>query len=212
MAPLIYEDLILIGPAGSEAGVKGWVGAFRLENGAPVWRFNTVPDEGEPGAETWKDPKARLMGGGSVWAPFSLDAEKGVLYVPVSNPGAGLLYGLAAGQQSLHEFAASRSMRARAGCNGFIKSCPPIFHDWDVTQVSPLFETTIQRQAAQAGDDRWQRRHAACVRPRDARASLRSAGDDAQEPGRAAHDRRRLRLSWRAGRRAVGTGQPTIRA
>ena len=44
MPPLIYEDLVLIGPAGSEFAGKGWVGAFQLSDGEPVWKFNTVPD------------------------------------------------------------------------------------------------------------------------------------------------------------------------
>ncbi len=33
MPPLIYDDLVIIGPAGSENGVRGWVGAFRLIDG-----------------------------------------------------------------------------------------------------------------------------------------------------------------------------------
>ena len=48
---------MLIGPAGSENNLQGWVGAFRLSDGSPVWRFNTVPKPGEPGFETWKNPK-----------------------------------------------------------------------------------------------------------------------------------------------------------
>src|SRR5262252_2605181 len=54
MAPLIYEDLVIIGIGISEYGVKGWIGAFRLADGEPVWRFNTVPREGEPGFDTWE--------------------------------------------------------------------------------------------------------------------------------------------------------------
>src|SRR5207253_193031 len=46
MAPLIYGDLVVIGPAGSENNIKGWIGAFRLAEGTPVWRFNTVPRPG----------------------------------------------------------------------------------------------------------------------------------------------------------------------
>ena len=142
MAPLLYEDLILIGPAGSEAGVKGWVGAFRLENGEQVWRFNTVPDEGEPGAETWKDATARATGGGSTWAPFSLDAAKGVLYVPVSNPAPDLYtdsrFGNNLYTNSLLAF------DARTGkLKWYYQAVPADFHDWDLTQVSPLFEAKI---------------------------------------------------------------------
>src|SRR5262245_43273743 len=142
MVPLLFEDLILIGPAGSEAGVKGWVGAFRLEDGAPVWRFNTVPDEGEPGAETWKDPEARSSGGGGVWAPFSLDAEKDVLYVPVSNPAPDFYT-----ESRLGSNLYTNSMLAfdvRTGkLKWFYQGVPADFHDWDLTHVSPLFETRI---------------------------------------------------------------------
>jgi len=142
MAPLLYEDLILIGPAGSEGGVKGWVGAFRLEDGAQVWRFNTVPDEGEPGAETWKDAMSRTTGGGGVWAPLSLDAQKGVLYVPVSNPAPDLYtdsrFGSNLYTNSLLAF------DARTGkLQWYYQAVPADFHDWDLTQVSPLFEAKV---------------------------------------------------------------------
>ncbi len=142
MAPLIYEDLILIGPAGSEAGVKGWVGAFRLEDGAQVWRFNTVPDAGEPGAETWKDATARETGGGSTWAPFSFDAAQGVLYVPVSNPAPDFYTDSRLGTNLYTN--SMLAMDVRTGkLKWFYQGVPADFHDWDLTQVSPLFETKI---------------------------------------------------------------------
>ncbi len=142
MAPLLYEDLILIGPAGSEGGVKGWVGAFRLEDGAPVWRFNTVPDEGEPGAETWKDATARATGGGSTWAPLSLDPDKGVLYVPVSNPAPDLFTDARFGNNLYTN--SMLALEVRTGkLQWHYQAVPADFHDWDVTQVSPLFESTI---------------------------------------------------------------------
>jgi alcohol dehydrogenase (cytochrome c) len=77
MAPVIFEDLVLIGPAGSENNLQGWIGAFRLSDGSPVWRFNTVPKPGEPGFETWKNPKGIPMGGGAVWTSFALDTQNG---------------------------------------------------------------------------------------------------------------------------------------
>jgi alcohol dehydrogenase (cytochrome c) len=36
MAPLIYEDLAIIGVGISEFGIKGWIGAFRLADGERV--------------------------------------------------------------------------------------------------------------------------------------------------------------------------------
>jgi alcohol dehydrogenase (cytochrome c) len=142
MAPMPYEDLILIGPAGSEAGVKGWVGAFRLDDGAQVWRFKTVPDEGEPGAETWKDAAARATGGGAVWAPFSLDAERGILYVPVSNPAPDLYTDSRLGNNLYTN--SLLALDARTGkLLWHYQAVPADYHDWDLTQVSPLFEARV---------------------------------------------------------------------
>jgi outer membrane protein assembly factor BamB len=77
MAPLVYQDMVVIAPAVSEFNVQGWIGAFRLNDGTPVWRFNTVPRPGEPGAETWANPTNIPMGGGGVWTPLTLDPDKG---------------------------------------------------------------------------------------------------------------------------------------
>src|SRR6185503_8170092 len=90
MAPVLFEDLVLIGPALSERNVQGWVGAFRASDGTPVWRFNTIPKPGEPGFETWTNPAGIPMGGGAVWTSFSLDTETGDLHVAVTNPAPDL--------------------------------------------------------------------------------------------------------------------------
>ena len=90
MPPLIYEDLIIIGPAGSENGISGWVGAFRLSDGSPVWRFNTVPGADEPGSENWRHAEGLKVGGGAVWTPMSFDPENEELYVAVTNPAPDL--------------------------------------------------------------------------------------------------------------------------
>ncbi|MFN0120182.1 MAG: PQQ-binding-like beta-propeller repeat protein, partial [Blastocatellia bacterium] len=146
MAPLLYEDLILIGPAGSEKGIKGWVGAFRLADGAPVWRFNTVPDEGEPGAQTWKDATARETGGGSTWAPFSLDVEKGVLYVPVSNPAPDFYTDSRPGNNLYTNSMLALDVRT-GKLQWFYQSVPADFHDWDLTQAQPTVTTADPSQA-----------------------------------------------------------------
>jgi alcohol dehydrogenase (cytochrome c) len=156
MAPVIYEDLVIIGPAGSELGVKGWVGAFRLENGEEVWRFNTIPDDGEPGVETWGNADARLKGGGSVWAPLSLDPAQGLVYVPVANPAPDF-YGEIRPGKNLYT-CAMVVLEVRTGkLKWFYQVVPHDVHDWDLTQVSPLFEATVagksRRLVATVGKD-----------------------------------------------------------
>jgi alcohol dehydrogenase (cytochrome c) len=142
MPPLIYDDLIIIGPAGSELGVKGWMGAFRLKDGEEVWRFHTIPEDGEPGAETWEKADARIKGGGSVWSPVSLDTEQGLLYFAVANPAPDF-YSLARPGANLY----TNSMVVLDVRTGKLKwhyqVVPHDVHDWDLTQASPLFTANV---------------------------------------------------------------------
>ena len=143
MAPLIYEDLILIGPAGSENAISGWVGAFRLQDGEPVWRFKTVPGAREPGDESWGNPKDIILGGGAVWTPFSLDPVREELYVAVTNPAPDLPAGLRPGDNLYTNSIVALDVRT-GGLRWYEQLVPADFHDWDLTQVSPLYRAAIE--------------------------------------------------------------------
>lgn len=143
MPPLIYDDLILYGPAGADYGSKNWVGAFSLKTGEPIWRFNLIPDAGEPGADSWKDPKARDNGGGSLWTPLALDTVKGVLYLPVGNPAPDF-YGDVRPGDNLY----TNSMVALDVKTGkllwYWQAVSHDDHDSDLSQTSPLFSATVK--------------------------------------------------------------------
>src|ERR1700694_284372 len=143
MPPLIYEDLVIYGPAGADWGAKNWIGAFRLATGEQVWRFNLIPDDREPGAESWKDPKAREHGGGSLWTPLSLDVAKGVLYVPVGNPSPDF-YPAARPGTNLYTNSAV-ALDVKTGKLLWYKQFGPNdANDRDLSQVSPLFSATVK--------------------------------------------------------------------
>ncbi len=142
MPPMIFEDLVLIGPAGSENNIQGWVGAFRLSDGAPVWRFNTVPRPGEPGAETWGGVAGIPSGGGSIWTPMSLDVERGELYVAVTNPAPDLPAHLRPGANLYTNSVVALDVRTGT-LRWYDQLVPSDFHDWDLTQVSPLVRSTV---------------------------------------------------------------------
>jgi len=142
MAPMIFEDLILIGPAGSENAIRGWVGAFRLQDGQPVWRFNIVPEPGEPGSETWDNPAGIPVGGGAVWTPMSLDTERGLLHVPATNPAPDFPAALRGGDNLYTN--AMIALDVRTGKLAWYDQLVPADdHDWDLTQVSPLYRTQV---------------------------------------------------------------------
>ena len=156
MAPVIYDDLILIGPAGSENNVQGWVGAFRLTDGAPVWRFNTVPKRGEPGYETWHSPKGIPMGGGAVWTDFALDVEAGELHIPVSNPAPDLPVQLRQGTNLYTNSLVVLDVRT-GKLRWHRQLVPNDSHDWDLSHTAPLFSPiiggTTRRLVATVGKD-----------------------------------------------------------
>jgi alcohol dehydrogenase (cytochrome c) len=142
MPPLIWEDMIIYGPAGADYGPKNWIGAFKLADGAPVWRFNLIPDPGEPGAETWKNQEALQHGGGSLWTPLSFDPKAGVLYVPVGNPAPDF-YGAARPGDNLYTNSLV-ALNVRSGkLIWYRQFVANDVHDSDLSQVSPLFSMKI---------------------------------------------------------------------
>jgi len=89
--PIVYRDLVIVGNGVGDRLVykgdpPGDVRAFDVRTGKQVWRFNTVPGEGEPGNDTWGNDSWKTAGHTNVWAPMSLDDARGLLYLPVSTP------------------------------------------------------------------------------------------------------------------------------
>jgi alcohol dehydrogenase (cytochrome c) len=143
MAPLAHGKLVYIGPAGAETAAHGWVAAFRVSDGEQVWRFNIVPADGEPGADTWgPDPAARQHGGGNLWTPMSFDEKKGLLYVPGGN-AAPDLYDDDRPGDNLY----TNSLIALDAVTGHLawyrQFVPHDVHDYDLSHVAPVFTTTI---------------------------------------------------------------------
>ena len=63
--------------------VPGRVLAIDARTGALAWRFNTIPEKGEFGYDTWENGSAEYTGNAGAWAPLTLDAKRGYLYLPV---------------------------------------------------------------------------------------------------------------------------------
>lgn len=103
-APLIVDNLIIIGNEGGERGVRGWVAAHDLNTGEEVWKYyNTGPnaDMGiteerwapyyeidskwtEPGVDTWYGDSWQL-GGGTAWGYFTYDEVNNLFFYGTAN-------------------------------------------------------------------------------------------------------------------------------
>ncbi len=93
-APRIVKGQVIIGNAGAEYGVRGYVTAYDAETGAQNWRYYTVPGnpadgfeqpELEMAAQTWNGEWWKLGGGGTVWDAMAYDADLNLLYIGVGN-------------------------------------------------------------------------------------------------------------------------------
>src|SRR5262249_31047181 len=52
-APLIVNRSVVVGVAGGEFGIRGFLAAYDTASGQQQWKFFTIPGPGEPGHETW---------------------------------------------------------------------------------------------------------------------------------------------------------------
>ena len=92
--PVVFEDIVMVGSRVPDRvqrrfDTPGWVQAFDARTGERRWIFFTVPQSNDAfGADTWEDQSWRYTGHANVWGLMSLDAERGLLYVPTSTPSS----------------------------------------------------------------------------------------------------------------------------
>lgn len=86
LAPLAIGNRIIVGTAGGELGIRGFIVAYDANNGKELWRFKTIPEPGEPGHETWNGD-SWMHGGASVWLTGSYDPALNLTYWGIGNPG-----------------------------------------------------------------------------------------------------------------------------
>jgi len=89
--PIVYKDLVILGNGVGDRLVykndpPGDVRAFDAHSGKQVWTFHTIPQSGEFGNDTWEADSWKFTGHTNVWAPMTLDADRGLVYLPVSTP------------------------------------------------------------------------------------------------------------------------------
>ncbi len=88
--PMVVRDVVVIGQAMSDTfsnkeAFRGDVHAFDVRTGELRWTYNTIPQEGQFGTDTWQDRSWSYTGHAPVWALFSADEELGMVYMPISS-------------------------------------------------------------------------------------------------------------------------------
>jgi quinoprotein glucose dehydrogenase len=83
----VFENLIIMGSATNQEydSALGDIRAFDVRTGKLVWTFHTVPRPGEFGYETWPADAWKTVGGANNWGEMSIDAARGIVYVPTGS-------------------------------------------------------------------------------------------------------------------------------
>ena len=126
--PVIYGNLVIVGNGVADRLIyrrdpPGDVRAFDARTGKRVWSFHTVPRDGELGSDTWGRSSNHYTGHTNVWAPMTLDAARGLLYMPVSTPSNDFYGGNRAGANLFRRYHWSASMQRRACAAGTTSWC-----------------------------------------------------------------------------------------
>jgi quinoprotein glucose dehydrogenase len=83
---VVYRDLLILGSTGN---TPGHIRAFDVRTGKVRWIFHTIPHPGELGYDTWPKEAYKTAMGANDWAGMTLDAERGIVFVPLASGGMG---------------------------------------------------------------------------------------------------------------------------
>src|SRR5215470_15001140 len=139
VAPLVVKDKVIVGVAGGEFGIRGFIAAYDVRTGREAWRFNTIPGPGEPGHETWEAGDAWQHGGGAVWVTGSYDPALNLTYWGTGNPGPDWNAGQRAGDNLYSD--SVLALDADTGkLKWFYQFTQNDAYDYDSTQVPVLVD------------------------------------------------------------------------
>ncbi len=83
MAPQIFDGMVIVGSAGGEWTLRGFVAAYDARTGTQRWRWYSTDPKTFAG-NSWKG------GGGTVWTSPAIDPARGLLIFGTGNPNPDL--------------------------------------------------------------------------------------------------------------------------
>ena len=162
-APAVYKNTAIIGIAGGEYGIRGFISAYNIDDGKLVWRWHTIPgpdDVNPDGTKGWegtfapkadgindlhrdiaaekasveKNKDAWMHGGAGNWTTNAIDVKRGLIFASIGNPSPDL-----DGLDRPGDNRWSDSVVAIDANTGKIKwGYQAVPHDvWDLDEVSP---------------------------------------------------------------------------
>jgi alcohol dehydrogenase (cytochrome c) len=143
VAPLVVKDKLIVGIAGGEYAIRGFLDAYDPADGKRLWRFYTVPAPGEPGSDTWpKEIPTWERGGGPTWLTGTYDPDLNLLYWGTGNPNPDF-YGDDRKGDNLYTGSLIAVDADTGALRWHYQFTPHDTHDWDANQIPVLADLTI---------------------------------------------------------------------
>jgi alcohol dehydrogenase (cytochrome c) len=151
-APLTLKNIVITGVAGGEFGIRGFIEARDAANGKKVWRFDTIPQPGQPGADTWEGSSGGTRGG-PTWLTGSFDPDTNLIYWPTGNPSPNF-DGDPRGGDNLYTNSVVALDADHGTLRWYFQFTPHDVFDWDATEIVILLDGNLagkrERLLAQA--------------------------------------------------------------
>jgi quinoprotein glucose dehydrogenase len=87
--PAIYRNIAIIGSKTQESPTKGPSGdvrAWDVITGQRAWTFHSISRRGEVGSDSWQSGSTIERSGVNVWNQITVDAERGIAFLPFGAP------------------------------------------------------------------------------------------------------------------------------
>ncbi|MBM3792652.1 MAG: PQQ-dependent dehydrogenase, methanol/ethanol family [Acidobacteria bacterium] len=141
--PLIAKGKVIVGSAGGDSGMRGFIMALSAETGDELWKTYTVPAKGEKGSETWGD--LIEWGGGAAWLSGTYDPGLDMLYWTTGNPWPDYNGSVRQGD-NLYTCSLLALDLDSGKMNWYFQFTPHDTHDWDAQSWPVLMDTEIRGQ------------------------------------------------------------------
>ena len=155
-APTVTGDVVIVGSSMREGATvpthnntKGVVRAYDVRTGKQLWRFNTIPQPGEFGNETWENNSWVENGNTGVWAHITVDEDLGTVYVPVETPTSDFYGGHRPGNNLFAESLVALDLKTGQRKWHFQFVHHPIWN-WDMTSAPILSDINVNGRPVKA--------------------------------------------------------------
>jgi len=129
--PIVYKNLVITGGTTQENPPKGPAGdvrAWDMHTGKLAWTFHSIPRAGEKYNDTWAADSWKNRSGVNVWGFLTVDAQRGIVYMPFGAPSVDQYGGDRAGDNLF----STSLVAADANTGKYLWHFQVVHHDiWD---------------------------------------------------------------------------------